>query len=105
MVQLNWTRNARFALNRIFHIIADDNPEAAQRVVSAIYGKAQLLIDFPTLGQMYENAAGEQFESIRLLRFGHYRLAYQIEGDVISVLTVFHDRMDLERVMSQFLDQ
>ena len=55
--------------------IAKDNPAAASRTVHAIYEKAQVLKRFPELG--YRHSAHPE-KHIRILMFGHYRIAYLI---------------------------
>lgn len=41
-------------LRDIHNYIAQDNPTAAQKIVSAIYEKAQLLKNFPEIGYKYK---------------------------------------------------
>ena len=73
MVELNWTVEAQTWLKDIHDYIAADNPAAATRVVEGIYAKAQLLRDFPDIGYRYRQV--EEGE-IRILLYGHYRIAY-----------------------------
>ena len=73
MAEINWTNEAEAWLNDIYDYIAEDNPIAAKRVVTGIYEKLQLLIDFPKIGYNYQQVnEGE----IRVLLYGHYRIAY-----------------------------
>ncbi|MDP3478650.1 MAG: type II toxin-antitoxin system RelE/ParE family toxin [Desulfoprunum sp.] len=53
MAQIRWSHEAEQWLKEIFEYIAQDNPSAAEKVVSGIYEKAQLLSDFPVLGHKY----------------------------------------------------
>ena len=78
--------------------IAKDNPAAASRTVHAIYEKAQVLKRFPELG--YRHSAHPE-KHIRILMFGHYRIAYLIKQDgSIDILGVFHGAMEIERYLS-----
>lgn len=43
MARLNWTREAETWLRDIFEYIAQDNPEAAARVVEGVYERTQVL--------------------------------------------------------------
>ena len=43
MAEINWTRESEIWLEDIYGYIAADDPEAAERTVSLIYEKAQLL--------------------------------------------------------------
>ncbi|OGQ86426.1 MAG: plasmid stabilization protein [Deltaproteobacteria bacterium RIFOXYD12_FULL_56_24] len=95
MAELRWTREAEQWLKDIMEYIARDNPAAAGKVVAGIYDKAQLLREFPELGQKYR---AEPEGDIRVLLYGHYRIVYLIRTEgVIDVLGVFHGALDIER--------
>lgn len=97
MGQVNWTDEAVCWLSDIHDYIANDNPEAAQRVVLGILDKAQTLTRFPHMGYRYE---GESERDVRILLYGHYRIAYliKVNGD-IDVLGVFHGALDIKRYL------
>ena len=54
MARIRWTDEAEKWLRDIHNYIAQDNPTAAQKIVSAIYEKAQLLKNFPEIGYKYK---------------------------------------------------
>lgn len=87
----------RFWLRNIYDYIAIDNPPAAARTVVGIFRKAQLLTDHPEIGYKYE-ALGER--EIRILLYGHYRIAYLIKPDNnIDILGIFHGSLNIERYL------
>ena len=98
MAQLRWTREAEQWLHDIYDYIALDNPDTAARVVHEIYDKAQILSDFPEIGYRYRT---EKEGEIRVLLYGHYRIAYLLHNgsDWIDVLGVFHGALDIDRYM------
>ena len=97
MAKINWTSEAEFWLKDIYDFIARDNPKAAARVVSGIYKKARILKDFPEIGYKYK---GEPEGDIRILLYGHYRIAYLIRSkNIIDILGVFHGSLDIERYL------
>ena len=97
MAKIRWTTEAEKWLQDIHDYIAQDNPTAAQRVVTAIYEKAQLLKDFPEIGYKYRS---EPEVEIRILLYGHYRIAYLIKSkDLIDILGVFHGAMKIDRYL------
>jgi toxin ParE1/3/4 len=100
MAELRWTREAEQWLKDIHDYIAGDNPAAAQKVIVGIYDKAQLLRKFPELGHKYRS---EPEGEIRILLYGHYRIAYLIrtDGKLIDILGVFHGALDIERYFPQ----
>ncbi len=97
MAEINWTAEAERWLRDIYDYIAQDKPNAAANVVTGIYTKAQLLRDFPEIGYMYHQ---ETDGDIRILLYGHYRIAYLIKSpDRIDILGVFHGSLDIDRFL------
>ena len=95
MAELVWTEESERWLRDIFDYIAQDNPDAAVSVVSGIYDRAQSLLQFPESGYKYEGSP----ENVRILLYGHYRIAYTIAGEQIVVLGVFHGALAIERYL------
>jgi plasmid stabilization system protein ParE len=97
MAEINWTTEAERWLRDIYDYIMHDKPDAAANVVSGIYAKAQLLRDFPELGYLYRK---ESDGDIRILLYGHYRIAYLIKSPKrIDILGVFHGSLDIDRLL------
>ena len=97
MAKIIWTAEAKQCLQELFDYIFPDNPSVARHVVSEIYRKVQLLRQFPELGWKYEPIEDRE---IRILLYGHYRIAYQICSDSrIFILGIFHAAMDIEKYL------
>ncbi|KPK75476.1 MAG: plasmid stabilization protein [Phycisphaerae bacterium SM23_30] len=95
MAEIRWTEEAAIWLEDIYKYIAQDNPEAAARVVDGIYEKAQILKEYPEIGYKHRS---EQEGDIRVLLYGHYRIAYIIIGvEFVEILGVFHGALDIDR--------
>lgn len=96
MVEIRWTSEAVAWLKDIHDYIALDNPPAALRVVEGIYQRVQMLREFPDIGHRYRS---EEDGEVRILLYGHYRIAYlrRKQGDFVDVLGVFHGALDLDR--------
>ena len=95
MAEINWTRESEIWLEDIYDYIAADDPEAAERTVTFIYEKAQLLRNHPRLGYKYEP---ERSREVRILLYEHYRIAYLVKpGGDIEILGVFHGALDIDR--------
>lgn len=91
MAQIVWTTEARRWLQEIYDYIATDNEEAAYRTVRAIHERAEILLTFPEIGHRYR-----QQPDIRVLLYGHYRIAYLITAEEgIEILGVFHAALDM----------
>jgi plasmid stabilization system protein ParE len=95
VAKLIWTNESERWLKDIFNYIAQDNPIAAESVVSGIYEKAQQLIQFPESGYKYEG----NNRDVRILLYGHYRIAYIVADDQIIVLGVFHGALAIDRYL------
>ena len=96
MAEIRWSYEAEQWLKEIYEYIAEDSPTSAGKVISGIYDKTQILNDFPELGHKYrEESEGD----IRILLYGHYRIAYIITEDCIDILGVFHGALDIERYL------
>lgn len=95
MAEIRWTAEAHRWLHDIYEYIAEDNPKAAKNVIHGIYARVQLLCSFPRIGYRYRlEIDGE----IRILLYGHYRIAYLIKSsEDIDILGVFHGSLDIAR--------
>ncbi len=97
MAAIRWTAEAELWLKDIYEYIGRDNPKAAAKVVEGIHEKAQLLKDFPKIGYSYRKGSSK---NIRILLYGHYRIAYLIKPDNnIDIIGVFHGAMDIKRYL------
>jgi plasmid stabilization system protein ParE len=94
MAQIVWTLEAERWLKDIFDYIAIDNPTAAAETVQGIFERAQVLEDFPEIGQRYQNSD----RNVRVLLYGHYRIAYLVKPDgSVDIIGVFHGALDISR--------
>ena len=93
MAEIRWTEEAHRWLRDIYDYIAADNPDAAGKVISGIYEKAQVLRNFPEIGHKYRI---EEEGEVRILLYGHYRIAYLLRpSSSIDILGVFHSALDI----------
>ena len=98
MVKIRWTQEAQNWLEDIYNYIAQDNPKIAKKVVQGIYDKVQILQSFPQIGYLYENITDHE---IRILLYGHYRIAYLIDNEHIDILGIFHGALAIEKYLEQ----
>ena len=97
MAEIKWTREAERWLKDIHDYIALDNPQAATKIVENIYQRVQTLKRLPEIGYRYYRYPEI---NIRILLYGHYRIAYLINSDKnIDILGVFHGALDLDRYL------
>lgn len=97
MAKISWTLEAEQWLRDIYDYIAQDSPEAAKRVVQGIYQKVQGLRVLPEIGYRYDRYPNYH---VRILLYGHYRIAYLIKEDRnIDILGIFHGALDIDRYL------
>ena len=96
MATIKWTKEAADWLENIYNYIAEDNVQAAASVVSGIYEKAQILAAYPELGYVHRE---DESGAIRVLLYGHYRIAYLYQPESVTILGVFHGAMEIDRYL------
>jgi plasmid stabilization system protein ParE len=91
---VKWSRSALHWLKEIHDYIARDNPEAARRTAAGIVDRVEILSSFPEIGQRYE---GRTDRAIRILLYGHYRIAYLVTAERdVKLLGIFHGALDIK---------
>ena len=94
MAQITWTNEALRWLEDIFEYIAADNPTAASETVEGIFERAQVLAEYPEMGQRFASSP----RNVRILVHAHYRIAYVLKSDGdIDILGVFHSALDITK--------
>jgi toxin ParE1/3/4 len=83
---------ARRDLNEIWEYIAQDNLDAAERLVERIEELCELLATRPQLGRRREELA----PGLRSFPAGSYLIFYQEIHDGIEVVRVFHASRDID---------
>jgi plasmid stabilization system protein ParE len=90
-VKLEWTRPAIADLARLHAFLDPVSPRAAAAVVRNLQQGALPLLTFPRLGQ----ALGEyRPRDVSRLIIGDYELRYEVIGDTVFVVRVWHCRED-----------
>jgi plasmid stabilization system protein ParE len=91
-MRVRWTTEARSDLVRLYEFLAPMNRQAAARAVQSLRAApARLLRDNPRLGPRLEGFAPRE---VRRLFVGDYELRYEIQGDAIIIVRLWHTRED-----------
>jgi len=90
-VKLFWTAKALGDLDRLYRFLAPANPRAAAGVVRQLSAAPQRLLENPRLGLRLEEFGSRE---VRRIVIGSYEIRYQIAGEEIIVLRLFHARED-----------
>ena len=84
----------------IWCFIAEDNPDAATRVVDAAGATFKMLATTPSLGvaRRFRNPRLRDVRFFPVSDFENYLIFYRPNSEGIEVLHVFHGARDLERL-------
>ncbi len=98
MAEVRWTEEASTWLQNIYEYIAENDQRAAQKVVNEIYEQTQLLLNYPKLGYKYKDVLEGE---IRILLYGHYRIAYLIKHSIVEIIGIFHGALQMENYLQE----
>ena len=92
------SRRADTDIDRICNRIAEDNPDAADRLDEQIHRAIQLLAAFPGMGHTRADVADKRY----LFRaVGSYVIAYRVEQKDLVVVRVLHGARDFRRLFNR----
>jgi len=96
MAKVIWTAGALQDLDEIAEYIAADKPDAANRLVTRVFAKTELLENFPELGRYVPEFASQIH---REMIVAPCRVIYRLEKDAVLVEAVIRG----ERLMTEDL--
>src|SRR5579859_594129 len=85
----------------IWHFIAQDNPDAATRVIEAAYETFKTLAANPGIGRLrrFKNPRLRDIRSWPIIGFENYLIFYRGVTDGIQVNHVYHGARDIEALL------
>jgi len=97
MIRMNYriSRKANSDIEQICDAIADDNPDAADRLDEKIHGAIERLAEFPGMGHTRADVDDKRF---RFWVVGKYVIAYRVESDELLVVRVVHGARDFRKL-------
>ncbi len=96
------TGRARRELRKAVARIAENNPDAAERLNDAVRDAARLIGANPAIGTCRPALASERYRFWSIPRF-HYLLAYTDATDPPRIVRIVHTARDLPRVLADLL--
>ncbi|MGE5566879.1 MAG: type II toxin-antitoxin system RelE/ParE family toxin [Parcubacteria group bacterium] len=90
-MRLHWTGKAVSDLGRLHDFLAPVSPRAAADTIQALARAPLKLLERPRLGTRLETYDDRE---VRRIFVGDYELRYEIAGDTIYVLRLWHGRED-----------
>jgi plasmid stabilization system protein ParE len=90
-VIVRWTSRANLDLKRLHDFLFDKSPGAAQRVAQMLSRAPDRLKDFPRMGARLEAFPDAE---VRRIIVGDYEIRYEILGETIWIVQLWHCRED-----------
>lgn len=92
-MQIGWLKTALSNLDAIAEYIAQENPQAAKQVVSAIFEQVGALSHQPALGRPGRVVGTREL----VITNTHYLVPYRIKNNRVEILRVFHTSRNLPK--------
>lgn len=88
-MRIRWLSTADRDISRLYNFLADVSPNVAATRIQNIVASVGKLADHPRIGLRRDEYGPDE---VRSLLVGDYEIRYQIIGDEIAVLRVWHTR-------------
>lgn len=92
-MRISWTEPALQDAEEIRAFIGKDSDIYAIRVLEKIFETVENLNEYPQLGRVVPEFGNEDIREIFVF---NYRIIYNIQHDIITVLTIVHSARDLK---------
>jgi|SRR5215471_5129938 len=89
-MQLIWAPQSTIDLLEIWTFIAQDDPNAADRIVSAVEAAADMLVKFPRMGRRGRSHGTRELPIVRT----PYPVVYRVSGEEVQIARVIHGARD-----------
>ena len=93
-MRVHWTETAEDHLDAIYAYIAQDSEQYALNMVDRLTRRSQQIADFPLSGRRVPEY---DFDQVREVIEGPYRIIYHIGPEQVDVLAVLHGSRDVLR--------
>lgn len=90
-MELKWTSKGLSDLVRLYDYLAPVNAVAAARAIQVLTTAPSGLRINPRIGERLEEFDPRE---VRRILVGHYEMRYEIQGDIIYILRIWHTRED-----------
>ena len=101
MSLFKFTPQAVVDLFDIWSYIAADNPEAADRVETAIYDACELISAEPLIGHVRRELTRLPLRFWTLPRYTNYIIIYDPGTDPLQIIRILHAKRDVKRILEK----
>lgn len=92
-LRVHWSRSAEESFDRLLRYIEAENPTAARQLFQRVREAVSRAAEFPEMAP-YVPELGRTFREVLSVR--PFRLVYQLEGDVLRIVTVLRQEQDFD---------
>lgn len=90
-MKTRWTDKARQDLARVYKFNVRMDAAFAKRIAQMLNDAPKVLLDTPRIGERLEKYDPRE---IRRLTVGGYEMRYEVKGELISIVRLWHTRED-----------
>ena len=90
-MQVAWAPEAFDDLHRLHAFLASKSQRAADHASAALFDAPKRLLRMPRAGSRVDSFSDKE---IRRILVGPYEVRYEIDGETIRILRIFHTRED-----------
>ena len=99
MTRHRFTELAGEDLSEVWTFIANDNPDAADRVVAAIYAACDFLADRPEAGHQREDLTSLPVRFWLLQPYRNYWIVYDPAAKPIQIIRILHGAREISSIL------
>ncbi len=92
MAKIIWTEIALEDLRCIYENISKDSKVYADKFISKVVERVEILQSFPNLGRVVPEF---NIETTRELIIGNYRVVYQVNSESVGIIRIHHSAKQL----------
>ncbi len=91
-MKIIWSPTARIKIKKILEYVAEDNPDGALALIDQLEAKVENLKVNPESGRVLPELKNDKFRELVVHK--NYGVIYEINSDIIEILTIRHFRQD-----------
>ncbi len=96
-----FTTEAIEDLDNIWYFIAQESPQAADRVEAEVIATCRRIAEYPRIGHKRQDITPLPVRFWTLLKYPNYVIVYRPDTLPLQVIAVLHGKRDLEEVLER----
>jgi plasmid stabilization system protein ParE len=88
-------------ISEIWHYIAQDNTEAADRVEQAIYDACKFVAESPLRGHTHKELTSRNIRFWTLTGYSNYCVMYKPDTSPLRIIAILHGKRNILQILKQ----